>query len=75
MFLLIDIEMLSYSLIVLRVDEIDDRNKTNSLFFLLNLDSKQRHHDKKIYNKNETWSIDHCTTCVCRSGLVDCATC
>jgi syndecan 4 len=41
--------------------------------FLFNQDSKQCHHDKKIYNENETWTIDHCTTCTCRSGLVDCA--
>jgi len=34
--------------------------------------SKQCHHEKKIYNENETWSIDHCTTCTCRAGLVDC---
>ncbi|CAF3566866.1 unnamed protein product [Rotaria socialis] len=35
--------------------------------------SKQCHHDKKIYNENETWSIDQCTTCTCRAGHVDCA--
>ncbi|CAF0912439.1 unnamed protein product [Rotaria sp. Silwood1] len=35
--------------------------------------SKQCYHDKKIYNENETWSIDHCTTCTCRAGLVECA--
>ncbi|CAF1244469.1 unnamed protein product [Adineta ricciae] len=34
--------------------------------------SKQCYHDKKIYSENETWSIDHCTTCTCREGLVDC---
>ncbi|UJR36808.1 hypothetical protein I4U23_029522 [Adineta vaga] len=34
--------------------------------------SKQCHHDKKIYSENETWSIDHCTTCICRDGFVDC---
>ncbi|CAF3477086.1 unnamed protein product [Rotaria sp. Silwood1] len=35
--------------------------------------SQQCHHDKKIYNENETWSIDHCTTCTCRDGHADCA--
>ncbi|CAF5193259.1 unnamed protein product, partial [Rotaria magnacalcarata] len=35
--------------------------------------SQQCHHDKKIYNENETWSIDQCTKCTCRSGHVDCA--
>ncbi|CAF1267694.1 unnamed protein product [Rotaria sordida] len=39
----------------------------------LRVDSQQCHHDKKIYNENETWSIDHCTTCTCRAGHVDCA--
>ncbi|CAF3587838.1 unnamed protein product [Adineta steineri] len=34
--------------------------------------SKQCYHDKKIYSENETWSVDHCTTCTCREGLVDC---
>ena len=42
-----------------------------SLFYS-NPDSKQCHHDKKIYHENETWTLDHCTTCTCRSGLVDC---
>ncbi|CAF3778984.1 unnamed protein product [Adineta steineri] len=35
--------------------------------------SEQCYHDKKIYNENETWSIDQCTTCTCRAGRVDCA--
>jgi hypothetical protein len=43
-------------------------------FFLFYLDSKQCHHDKKIYSENEIWSTDLCTTCTCRSGLVDCVT-
>ena len=36
-------------------------------------DSNQCHHEKKIYNESQTWSIDQCTTCTCRAGLVDCA--
>ncbi len=40
--------------------------------FLFNQDSKQCHHDKKLYNENETWTLDHCTTCTCRSGSPDC---
>jgi hypothetical protein len=66
------------NLIALRVGEIegslDNINQKKFLcFFLFYLDSKQCHHDKKIYSENATWSIDHCTTCTCRSGLVDCA--
>lgn len=34
--------------------------------------SKQCHHDKKIYNEDDTWTLDQCTTCTCRAGLVDC---
>ncbi|CAF1065564.1 unnamed protein product, partial [Didymodactylos carnosus] len=34
--------------------------------------TKACHHNKKIYHENETWTIDHCTTCTCRGGLVDC---
>jgi len=48
-----------------------DRHLSFLIFILL--DSKQCHHDKKIYNDNETWSIDLCTTCTCRAGLVDCS--
>jgi hypothetical protein len=44
----------------------------SSICFLFNLDSKQCHHDKKLYSENETWSIDHCTTCICHGGFAEC---
>ncbi len=64
------------NLIALRVGEIRGIYITiiNHLFyFLINQDWEQCHHDKKIYNENETWSIDHCTTCTCRAGRVHCS--
>jgi len=64
------------NLIALRVGEIRGIYITiiNRLFyFLINQDWEQCHHDKKIYNENETWSIDHCTTCTCRAGRVHCS--
>jgi hypothetical protein len=42
-------------------------------FFSVHPDSEQCYYDKKIYSENETWSIDLCTTCTCRAGLVTCA--
>jgi von Willebrand factor type C domain len=71
------------NLIALRVGEIEGRHRTEKndkilfcfLFFSSkSLDSNQCHHEKKIYQENETWSIDHCTTCTCRAGRMDCAT-
>ncbi|CAF1390037.1 unnamed protein product [Adineta ricciae] len=35
--------------------------------------AEQCQHGKKIYHENETWSIDHCTTCTCRAGRADCS--
>lgn len=61
------------NIIALRVGKNIIRNNSLFTFFLFHLDSKQCHHDKKIYNENETWTIDQCTTCTCRSGVVDCA--
>ena len=63
------------NLIALRVGE--NRGGVYIIIIINNLiyfsGSKQCHHDQKIYNENETWSIDHCTTCTCRTGHADCA--
>jgi hypothetical protein len=62
------------NLIALRVGENrGNRYNSNQYNFIYFQGSKQCHHDKKIYNENETWSMDHCTTCICRAGRADCA--
>ena len=64
------------NLIALRVGETEgnlDRELIKKFLLLFfSTDSKQCHHEKKIYSENETWAIDHCTNCTCRSGLVSC---
>ena len=61
---------------VLRVGEtegyIDDINQKESFASVFDLDSKQCYQDKKVYNENETWFADQCTTCICRDGLPHC---
>lgn len=70
------LDNVAINLYVFRVGETegntDNINKNTFLSIQSNPDSQQCHHDKKNYNENETWSIDECTTCTCRSGLVDC---